>query len=140
VSNWRFSTEHGLEDRPLEVALRENLAGPRDWDPTATSVSPFAYLERGRYSTYLRPWLTTFPDTTHVVFLQELVEDEAAVDALWRALRVSPVGGALRPEASVNSSEGQLPPVDEELMGLLRAYYDTTDRELASLLGRRLPW
>ncbi len=49
VSNWRFSTENGLETRPAGGrAAREPDPGD-PWDPEATSVSPFAYLERGRY-------------------------------------------------------------------------------------------
>ncbi len=78
VSNWRFSTEHGLETRPLEVALRENLAGRMPaWDPGRTSVSPFAYLERGRYADYLGPWRARFPETLHVLFLPELLGDDS---------------------------------------------------------------
>ncbi|MDP9318558.1 MAG: sulfotransferase domain-containing protein, partial [Actinomycetota bacterium] len=53
VSNWRFSAGHGLEERPLAQALDENLQGLRDWDRSVSSVSPFAYLERGRYVDYL---------------------------------------------------------------------------------------
>jgi hypothetical protein len=140
VSHWRFSTEHGLEDRPLEVALRESLHGPRVWDRAATSVSPFAYLERGRYADYLRPWLTTFPETTHVVFMEELVEDEAAVRALWGSLEVSPLVGAPRLEVSVNGSGGPRPSVSEDTLGAIRGYYTSSDRELAALLGRSLPW
>jgi Sulfotransferase family len=140
VSNWRFSTRHGLEDRPLEVALRANLDGPREWDRTATSVSPYAYLERGRYAEYLRPWMSTFPATTHVVFVQELVDDEAAVAELWRALEVSPRGGTHGLGEAINRSEGAGPAVSEELCQMVRAYYETSDRELATLLGRSLPW
>ena len=140
VSNWRFSTAHGLEDRPLEAALRENLAGPREWDRAVTSVSPFAYLERGRYADYLRPWMATFPETTHVAFLPELREDEAAVNALWRALEVSPAGGARRLEEPENASGGPPPALSEETCGMVRAYYESSDGELAALLGRSLPW
>ena len=45
ISNWRFSTESGLENRPLEQALTENLERPQPWDRSRFSVSPFAYLE-----------------------------------------------------------------------------------------------
>ena len=57
VSNWKFSRASGLEDRPLAEALRQNLAGAVPWDAARTSVSPFAYLERGRYAAQLDPWL-----------------------------------------------------------------------------------
>ena len=54
VSNWQLSTAHGLETRPLEQALVENLDGPaRRGTPATTSVSPYAYLERGRYAEQL---------------------------------------------------------------------------------------
>ena len=72
-----LAVQHGQRagDPQLETALSENLAGPRDWDPSRTSVSPFAYLERGRYVDYLAPWMSTFPDTSHVLFLEELLDD-----------------------------------------------------------------
>ena len=140
VSNWRFSTEHGLESRPLEVALRENLSGPTAWDATRTSVSPFAYLERGRYADHLRPWSTAFPRTTHVAFLEELRSQPAAVDRLWRTLGVTPVPGGPRPVPAENRSNGAPPAWSDELLGMLRTYFETSDRELRALLGRDLPW
>jgi hypothetical protein len=140
VSNWRFSTAHGLEKRPLETALCENLTASAPWDPESTSVSPFAYLERGRYVDYLLPWTTTFPDTTHVVFLRELVEVDGAVGALWRALGVSPEAGASRLEEEANGSDGDRPALSEELLGNLQVYFESSNRALSAHLGRALPW
>ena len=138
ISNWRFSTENGLERRPLEVAIEENLTSSTAWDRSLTSVSPFAYLERGRYVDYLAPWADTFPDTTHVVFLDELIEDEDAVADLWRALGVATVPGRL--ETSVNESDGPPPALTGELWGRVRAYFASSDRDLSARLGRDLPW
>ena len=42
VSNWKFSSENGLEQRSLEEVLATNLEGPLPWDPAVTSVSPYA--------------------------------------------------------------------------------------------------
>ncbi len=72
VSNWRFSTANGFEQRPLTEALEANLSGSRAWDRDASSVSPYAYLERGRYVLYLEPWLTAFAPTVHVRFLEDV--------------------------------------------------------------------
>jgi hypothetical protein len=138
ISNWRFSTENGLEKRPLEVAIEENLRSSTAWDRSLTSVSPFAYLERGRYVDYLAPWADTFPDTTHVVFLDELIEQEDAVADLWRALGVATVPGRL--ETSVNESDGPPPALTGELWGRVRAYFASSDRDLSARLGRDLPW
>lgn len=141
VSNWRFSTSHGLEKRGLEVALRENLAGPAPWDPAKTSVSPFAYLERGRYLDYLEPWMATFPHTTRVVFLEDLIADEQTATDLLTGLGVSPELPADRPKHKVNSSGGAATEVpSEELLGTLEAYYEPSNRALSARLGRNLPW
>jgi hypothetical protein len=138
VSNWRFSTENGLERRPLEVALEENLGASSAWDRTLTSVSPFAYLERGRYVDYLLPWVKTFPDTTHVVFLPELISDAGAVADLWGVLGVSPQPGRLVEVA--NDSDGPRPALTEDLWGRVMMYFEPSDRALSALLGRDLPW
>ncbi len=140
VSNWRFSTHHGLETRPLELALEENLAGPQPWDPGATSVSPFAYLERGRYVDYLRPWDAAFPGRVHVALLAELVEDDHAVPDLFRTLGVDPAAGPRRLAHGVNSSEGAPPASNRALEGRMREYYLSSDDALSRRIGRTLPW
>jgi hypothetical protein len=140
VSNWRFSTENGLETRPLETALRENLRQPAAWDPTVTSVSPFAYVERGRYLDYLEPWMATFPDTLQVLFLQELVDDDKTVDTLWKALGVGPGPLTDPPTEPVNSIDGEAPTLSSELLGTLETYFEASNRALSAHLGRPLPW
>ena len=113
VSNWRFSTDNGLETRRLETALSENLAGPRPWDPSRTSVSPFAYLERGRYVDYLDPWMSAFPATSQVLFLEELWRTATSRTASGRLsgwLRSSPrealTGGEPEPGGAAGIERG----------------------------------
>jgi len=139
VSNWRFSSDNGLETRPLETALRETLARPRGWDPAATSVSPYAYLERGRYVEYLEPWLERFPGS-HLLLLQDLLDDDAAVGRLYAGLGVD---ASFRPPAlgaPVNESSQPTPPVPADLVTELHEYFRDSDTELARRLGRALPW
>jgi hypothetical protein len=140
VSNWRFSAGHGLEERPLVRALSENLAGPRPWDPEQSSVSPFAYLERGRYADHLAPWLDRFPGSSSVHFFEDLTGDAAAVARLYDRLGVD---SGFRPEAfgrPVNASEGVEPDLPESLVADLRDYFRDSDERLRRLLGRDLPW
>lgn len=137
VSNWRFSVAHGIEDRSLVQALTENLQGPRPWNPATTSVSPYAYLERGHYAELLAPWLERFPDTWHVCFLEEL---ESSLPGVYGALGVDP---AVRPEAlgrPVNASEGDSPDLPASLVDELRDHFRESDDRLRDLLGRELPW
>ena len=81
VSHWRFSTANGLEARPLEDALLADLGDDQPWDPGLSSVSPFAYLRRGRYAEQLEAWSATFPTSTRVVLLEDLLADPDALPA-----------------------------------------------------------
>lgn len=139
VSNWRFSTDNGFETRPLAEALAENLDRPRPWDPATTSVSPFAYLERGRYADFLPPWQDAFPGRVHLLFLADLLTD-AGIAALYARLGVDP---GFRPEAvgePVNQSEQEAPDLDDALAARLRRFFATSDTALAAMTGRELPW
>ena len=140
ISNWRFSTSHGVEDRPLEQALTENLDGPREWDRGRTSVSPFAYLERGRYTAYLHPWFDRFRGHVHVRLLEDHLADPASIRDLYAALGVD--GTFLPPglHEKVNESTGDAPELSPELEGRLRDYFAVGDAALAERLGRPLPW
>ena len=140
ISNWGFSTDNGLETRDLETALRENLAASRAWDPSRTSVSPFAYLERGRYVDYLLPWLSAFPTTSHVLFLDEVLADGPSLDGLWTALGVAPELAARDHHRPVNESSGEPPALSAELLGTLEAYFEKSNLALSAHLGRNLPW
>ena len=140
ISNWRFSTDNGFETRDLETALSENLAGPHEWDPSRTSVSPFAYLERGRYVEYLIPWMSAFPATSHVLFLEELLADGHLPEGLWAALGVAPELAPRDQDEAVNQSPGDPPVLSTELLGTLRTYFQESNRALCAHLGRDLPW
>lgn len=140
VSNWAFSTDHGLEQRPLEAALRENLAAPATWDAEATSVSPFAYLERGRYADHLEPWFDAFPRGAQVLFLQELLDvGDATIDTLFRRLDVD---SAFRPSdlARLNESTEPVSALPADLVASMRDYFHDSDADLSQRLGRQLPW
>jgi Sulfotransferase domain len=140
ISNWRFSTDNALETRPLEQALRDNLAGSApDWSPGSTSVSPFSYLERGRYAEHLAAWDDAFPDHTHVVFLQELLDDDDALGRLYGSLGVDEDFRPTERDPLNMSSEpvGSLP---EDLLAALADYFEPANLALSRRLDRRLPW
>jgi hypothetical protein len=145
VSHWRFSTEHGLEQRPLSDALAANLEGPLPWDPTATSVSPYAYLERGRYVDALRPWLTAFGDLLRVQLLEDLLEDPGRFAETLAHVGVDPtLGPAVDLEPANRSRPGDLPAdadlLDASIEAAVRQSFSESDQELQALLGRELPW
>jgi hypothetical protein len=140
VSNWQFSSENGLEERSLERALADNLRGARDWDRAVSSVSPFAYLERGRYADYLDPWYARFPGTVHVRFFEELTSDEVELASLYKDLGVDP---SFRPDnlgRPVNTSRRAAPELAPSLVAAVRRYVADSDARLRTILGRELPW
>lgn len=143
VSNYRFTHGFGLEERSLEQALTENLEGSRAWDPDLTSVSPYAYLERGRYVEHLAPWLAAFPDSSHVCFLEELTDPDlggAALAAVYDAVGVDPAAAPPAPAGPVNASAGEEPDLPDDVVAALRDHFADSDAALARLLGRDLPW
>lgn len=140
VSNWRFSTDNGFEARPLETALRENLVGTKSWDRRPISVSPFAYLERGRYADYLEPWFAAFPSSMHVLFSEALMDDDATLHELFRSLGVDPGYRPTNQGRVVNQSREPAPALPADLVGLLRKYFVASDGALSQRLGRDLPW
>lgn len=140
VSNWRFSAANGVEERPLGQALEESLAGPRAWDPEQTSVSPFAYLERGRYLDDLEPWFAQFGDRVLVRFLEDEPLSSEQIRDLYTSLGVDPSFRPDLPSERVNVSEGAEPSLDPVLEARLRDYFAASDLGLAQRLGRELPW
>jgi len=139
VSHWRFSTESGLEERSLSDALAANLEGPLPWDPSATSVSPYAYLERGRYVAALRPWLDAFGGLLHVQFLEDLLADPARLsETLAHVGAGADVGDVTR--EPVNESDVPAPTLEPALRAALRRYFAESDRDLEAVTGRRPPW
>lgn len=140
VSSWRFSTDHGLETRDLEEALRADLDGEQVWDPAASSVSPFAYVRRGRYVDHLPSWTSRFPHSTHVVFLDELLADPEVLTDLVGGLGAAPALTPAPPTRPVNQSSAATPVLGEALRGTLEEYYAASNAALADMLGRKVPW
>ena len=141
VSNYRFSAQEGYEDLPLELALRSSDADSRPWDPSRFSVSPYAYLPRGRYVEYLECYARHIPrEQIHVVFFEELVAGKQVVAALYGRLGVDSGFRPLGRGAVANASSGDDESIDPRLASELRDYFADSDRRLAEFLGRLLPW
>lgn len=146
LSHWAFSTEHGLEERPVAEVLEANLAGPLPWDAsqTSTSTSPYAYLERGRYLDVLRPWIAVHGERLRVQLLDDLDAGATGIAATYAWLGVdptfTPLSGGLRVNASVCAGLASSSWLGLELTARLREYFADADAGLSQLLGRELPW
>lgn len=141
VSHWSFSTEQGRERRPLAEVLEANLTGPLPWDGSGASVSPFAYLERGRYVEHLRPWLAEHGDRLRIQLLEDLLATSGALRDTYDWLGLDPDHLPVSFGTPENASrEHTAPSLDPALHRRLRDHFAEPDAELAELLGRDLPW
>ena len=140
ISHWQFSERSGMEQRSLGEAIAANLEGPLDWDPTLTSVSPYAYLERGRYVESLAPWLEAFGDLLRIQILEEMLADPALIDDTLAHIGVAPSPHHQVSQERVNESKEPAPDLDPALRTAVRQYFSESDRALEALLGRPVPW
>lgn len=140
ISNWRYSTASGAEDRPLARALAENLSASRPWDATQTSVSPFAYLERGHYIEYVMTWARAFPGRLHVLFLEEFTGNGDLVSTLYKTLGVDAAHRPATLTQIVNAAAAPREDVAVDLLARLRKSFAASDERLAEWLNRSLPW
>ena len=119
---------------------RQPATDPSAWDPAVTSVSPYAYLERGRYAEHLRPWHEAFGDRVRVQFLEDQLVRPEEIAETYRWLGVD---ADVRPPSlgeQVNGSTETAPPLGSELRARLRDWFAESDQDLAGLLGRPVPW
>lgn len=141
ISNWKFSRDHGMDDRPLEEALADALEGREPhWDRDRFSVSPYAYLQRGRYIDYLDPWTSEFGDDVRVQFFEEQTTGAEGFADLFGWLGVDPDFLLAGIGETVNPSKGAEPTLDAGLRERLHGYFSGSDEALETMLGRALPW
>ena len=81
---------NGLETLPLDQALDAEPARIAAGNVHGASVSPFAYVARGRYADFLPPWREAFPGPRMKLLVTEAtVGDAAAVRGLYEWLGVA---------------------------------------------------
>lgn len=135
ISNWRFSVANGLEPLGLEEALDAEAGRLAQGAQAGMSVSPHAYIARGRYIDFLPAWRKNFPgDRMQLLVTEDTAGNEAAVRRVMAWLGVDP--GVPLPDASepVNSSdpaEAVPGPVRERL----RDAFAASNRDLADAHG-----
>ena len=139
LSNYRFSVDHGLEDRPPDEALIDDLEGrPRAWDRERLSVSPYAYVRRGHYLEGIRQVEERFErERIHIVVFEELVAGVGAAADVFRALGVGDSPRAVPPLVAVNPSTAPAT-LSAAARARLRDHYADANAALARHLGRRL--
>jgi len=143
-SSYWYSARNGFEPLSFPDALKAESAraAAAAADPVASTVRPFAYVERGLYARQLRTYLEYFPrDRLHVIFFDDFVADpKDATCAALRFLGADPGRYVEPPEAArvVNQATPGDRPMDEESFRFLQAAFRDEMHDLSDLLGRDL--
>jgi hypothetical protein len=89
ISNYWFSHKNGFETLPLADAIYGESARVADFEPRKISVSPYAYLKRGRYIDYLRMYARYFDrQQIHVMIYEQVVNNPQAAHDLYAFLGI----------------------------------------------------
>lgn len=133
ASNYFFSVRHGLEKLPMEDAFLREEERRRDYDAARVSVSPYAYLRRGRYVEYLAMYGRYFPRGAMKVILYEaLVASPSVLQDVYAFLDVAADFVPSRHGEVINGCD-EKPEValSPELTGYLRDYFAGLNSQLA---------
>jgi len=136
LSNYYFSKENGLETRTIEEAFLENKPEPQLY---TSSVSPFAYIDRGKYIDYINMYLKYFSkDQVYVVILEELIGNLSTVQQTFNFLGVSKDFIPKNYELPVNKGETDRVETSNEVESYLQTLFTPYNLSLESYLGRDL--
>jgi hypothetical protein len=140
VSNYRFSRHHGLENAPLDVALRQEERRVRETSFPGVSTHPFAYIRRGRYAEHIDRFLEHFsPDALKIV-----LEDDFAAEPVATCRDLFTFLGVDPDFTPVNATRRENPSPSDDLtltpatFDYLLEQFEQSTRRLADLLGRDL--
>ncbi len=71
LSHYHYSVNNGLEKQSITDAILKQKDTPMHWQ---ISMNPFAYLNRGCYYNYLKPWKAVFGNDLLVLRFEDLIE------------------------------------------------------------------
>lgn len=140
ISNYRFSRKNQLEALSLDDAIREEPSRLRIESNSRTSVNPFAYMWRGEYAKFLKPFFDIFtPDSIRVIITDELESrPDEVLRELFSFLGVEP---EFTPQSGTKRSNEHLPDnlrLSEQLLNMMCQYFWESNDALSKLIGRDL--
>ena len=133
ISHYFYSVRNGLESRPIEDAL----FGPEPpTEPPGISMSPFRYVARSCYGSYVNDCLKVFPDA-RVLITETVTGSSAAIQDVYEYLGVDRCFVPARLHETVNA--GVRPDrVPEALRRRLSERFSSEIRVLEELVDRDL--
>jgi hypothetical protein len=136
-SNYWFSVKNGFETLPLATAMYGEAARVAQYDPRKISVSPYAYLQRGRYIDYLQLYERYFDRSQmHVMIYEQVVKNPQAAAELYAFLGIDTGHVPASQFQVINANdERSHEPLAPELMTYMEEYFTTSNEQLFDYLG-----
>lgn len=136
LSNYFFSFDNGLEVRSLDDVFLNKIPLPKL--PHKTSVSPFAYLERGEYSRFIIPYSRIFKDHMKIIIFEELISDKNLIKEIYTFLDVSPDYIPSNWKKVNNSNRLPDAAINPKVRSYLENYYRKEISTIEDILNRNL--
>ncbi len=137
ISNYWFSVKNGLEKLPIEQAFMMEESRREQFDPSVVSVSPFAYLRRGRYIDYLEMYTKYFSrDQIFIAIQEKITHSKELLRELYTFLGVESgyVPDSIYKIINAND-EKPSQPISDELRQYLLSYFAEPTAALEHWLG-----
>ncbi|MHC4952012.1 MAG: sulfotransferase domain-containing protein, partial [Planctomycetota bacterium] len=139
ISNYRFSVHHGLETLPMEEAFRREHGRIDNYDKNQVSISPFAYLSRGKYIDHISVYDRYFPrNQFKIIVFEELIRDVRVIQEIYSFLEVDSNFTSKHAEDAVNSSPGGDQELSSGLRHWLNDYFAESNYQLSLRLNRSM--
>ena len=136
-SNYWFSVKNGFETLPLAEALYGEATRVAQYDPSKISVSPYAYLQRGRYIDYLQLYERYFDRSQmHVMIYEQVVKNAQAAAELYAFLGIDTGHVPASQFQVINANEERShEPLAPALQTYMQEYFAASNAQLFDYLG-----
>ncbi len=139
LSNYFFSVQHGLETRSLADAFLNRTEAPKITQ--FTSVNPFDYINRSKYSAYLADYNRFFSGNVITMISEELFTDQSVLTGFFDTLGIDHFDVFENMKQKVNQSElpeGTSAEVIEAVRVALRHELSSEIGLIEDMLGREI--
>lgn len=137
ISNYWFSHKNGFETLTLADAIYGEAARVANYDPSKISVSPYAYLQRGRYIDYLRMYERYFDRRNiHVMVYEQVVDNPHAARDLYAFLGLDTSHVPATQFQVINANDNRPhDDIDTPLATYMHDYFRASNAQLFEYLG-----
>jgi hypothetical protein len=135
ISNYWFTHNFGIEPLSMADAFRQEEGRWQDYDHEKISASPYAYVRRGHYMTYLDAYLRHVPrEQMYITIHEKLLADSDEARRLFDFLGVSPDHQPPMREDKVNASKKADDSLPDALRAELKQHYAPSIARLSEFL------